>query len=171
MRRVARPLVVIACCALAASSCGRVAESVPSPGADLYAVSPDGVLEVTLTSATERLYAFRWTPEEAFQIVSARRGQEIERCRAGDGFGRLLAAVSSLRVTAELPAPAGGTEGEWARLYIADTSGVEPIVVAIRIPPRVELPVLVEVAKRQFTVATNVGDLLLAASGCKGLGP
>lgn len=159
----------VVCCALASAGCGGGNGSVPSPGTDLYAASAEGILEVALTSAAQRVYAFRWAPGEPFQIVAARPGQKIETCLAGEGFRRFLEAVSSLRVVAQASEPADRGDS-WAQLRIVDASGIEPIEVTIRVPRRDEQPVLVEVDQRQFVVAVDAAALRLTASGCGGLG-
>lgn len=155
--------------ALGVIACDRALDSRPQPGTALYAVATENILELTLTSADRRVYAFRWALDEPFQILSVRPGADAERCRAGEGFARVLAAVSRLDIVAEEAGRLDQDDRNWARLSIADSSGLDPVTTRLRIPSGDE-PVLVLVADRQFSVGAKPDTLRLLTVGCQGLG-
>ena len=123
-----------------------------------------------MTSASHRLYAYRWSTDQTFNLLVAKRGAETaQQCRAGAGFDRFLASVSRLEVVKEIPSLAP-PDAEWAELRIVDTTSLEPVDAKIHIPPQRGAPVIVAIDDKQFTVAADAEALRLVATGCSGLG-
>jgi len=158
-----------ACSLIAAASCGQSGPSTPESGTIVAGVAAETVLELTLTSPASRLYAFRWTVDEPFQIVTSKPMTEVETCRSGDAFARFLNAVSTLRSRGAAPAITGTVE--WARLHISDASGLPPVDALIGIPERISDPITIDINGQQFALDLDPAAVRLPALGCRGLGP
>jgi hypothetical protein len=95
----------------------------PDLGQALQWSDPKTVREVLVSTSNQRLLAFRADPEQAFEIVIARRGRkDLERCTAGPGFARFLEAASSIfMVTKVKPVVETDTE-DWVTVETWDAS-------------------------------------------------
>lgn len=164
-----RPLL---CLAIAAAACDSAQEGgAPEPGTELYAISPDDVSEVVFTAPEHRLYAYRWSPTDTFQIIVATRGRtEVERCAAGAGFQRWLTAVARMPMERKLDRPFEPRGAEWTDLRLRDTSDLEPIDVRLRFPVANDEPVVLQSGAHQYAVAVDAVALRSARSGCAALG-
>ncbi|HYU09953.1 MAG TPA: hypothetical protein VEK77_11300 [Gemmatimonadales bacterium] len=158
--------------AIVAAGCRSEQEGrAPEPGTELYAIGPADVSEVVLTALDHKLYAYRWSPADPFQIVVATRGRtEIERCVAGDGFQRWLTAVARMPIQHELDSPFDPRGAEWMDLRLRDTTALEPIDVRLRVPSASDEPVVLQSGTRQYAVDLDAAALRRARSGCAALG-
>jgi hypothetical protein len=102
-------------------------------GMEVLAVDERAVLARTFQTPAVRVIAHRWTAgaEEFDIVVEGRDDNRFERCRNGAGIGRVLAALSSIRVRRDLGREEDrrlrATPSEaWAFLEIADEVEVAP---------------------------------------------
>jgi len=121
-------------------------------GTELYAIVPEGIIEVLFSTDDHKVFAYRWNPNDAFQLtVASARERRVEYCVSGEGFRRWLEAVASARVTNEVMkfsnAKNGG--GSWARLRLRDSSSLDSIDVQIQMPVTAADPVLMESEARR----------------------
>lgn len=87
------PLLLLGCAALIA--CDGYIE--PEVGELLYSMDPNTVREVLVSASDRRLFAYRKSAEDPFEIVVARVDRpQVERCIAGKDFTRFLAAASAI---------------------------------------------------------------------------
>ena len=168
--RLSRRLAVLLAGGLLGTACRHDARG-PEPGMELYAVAPDSVREVLLSSGDRKLYAFRWRAAEPFRLIVATRGDSVvQRCTAGPGFTRWLAAVSRLPIRDSLPRAKDRDAGEWADLELRDASALEPIAARLRLPAAASDPVVVRVDDRDYAVDVDASVLRDARAGCAALG-
>ena len=168
--RLSRRLAVLLAGGLLGTACRHDARG-PEPGMELYAVAPDSVREVLLSSGDRKLYAFRWRAAEPFRLIVATRGDSVvQRCTAGPGFTRWLAAVSRLPIRDSLPRARDLDAGEWADLELRDASVLEPITARLRLPVGPSDPVVVRVDDRDYSVDVDGAALRDVRAGCAALG-
>jgi len=150
-----------------AGACNSNSTPQAMPGTDLYAVSPDDVLELKISTPERKLYAFRWSPQDRFELLVARRGAPVEQCVAGGSFMRLLKAVSQLRVVAEVQR--AGVEPRrtpLTMLEISDRTALEPITMAFRLTNEAQRQIVVDVGGKQFSATPNGPDFELVLADC-----
>jgi hypothetical protein len=146
-------------------------EGAPEPGTDLYAIAPETVREVVLSTPDRKLYAYRWAPDDTFHIVVATRGSaEAEQCIAGEGFARWLAAASRMPIGKKLDRQVDSASGEWTDLQLRDASQLEPIAVRLHIPSAPGEPAVIQFGADQYSVDADGPMLRSASSGCATLG-
>ena len=168
--RTSRRLTLLVAAGLLGTACRHDARG-PEPGMELYAVAPDSVREVLLSSGDRKLYAFRWRAGEPFRLLVATRGDSVvQRCTAGPGFARWLAAVSRLPIRDSLPRARERDAGEWADLELRDASALEPITARLRLPVAASDPVVVRVDDRDWAVDVDAAALRDVRGGCASLG-
>jgi hypothetical protein len=142
MKRSVQTIAML-CCA-ASTACGSVSKSAgPEPGTELYAVATDAVREVLISSPSHKIYAYRWTTDQPFQLmVASRDGASPEQCPGGAGFEQLLRAVATLPVVKE--SEKHFEDGAaWTGLWLRDTN-LDPIEARIRIPEAAGEPVVIQ---------------------------
>lgn len=160
----------IAAIALALGCSVAEATEEPEPGADFYALSPENILEVLFSSATYKLYAFRWDLGGGFEVVTATRTGKVEHCTAGEGFARWLTVAAHMTVEKKLPIPIEDKQG-WDDLQIRDDSELEPIIVRVYLPLIDQKePVLLRDESGDFAVDTDAATFGLVRHGCAALG-
>lgn len=146
-------------------------ERKPEPGMELYAVAPETVREVIISSPGYKLYAYRWTPDDAFHVLIATRGRsEVEQCTAGEGFSRWLVAASRMPIAKKLDRRVDSASEEWADLQLRDSSQLDPLDLRLHIPSAPGEPAVIQFGTDQYTVDVDVPMLRSARSGCATLG-
>lgn len=158
-------------CCVASTACRPVSKSAePEPGTELYAVAMDAVSEVLISSPSHKIYAYRWTTDQPFQLmVASRDSASPEQCPGGAGFEQLLRAVATLPVVKE--SEKHFEDGAaWTGLWLRDTTNLDPIEARIRIPEAAGEPVVIQYGNRQYVVRVDAAALQTAKSGCAELG-
>jgi hypothetical protein len=103
------------------------------PGAEVFALDPGLVLEVSYRTNTVRLLAHRWQKGEPFTLAFWEKGRaQPAVCPAGAGFARVLRQLTSLRLRRTLTAPEAAAcfrdtpLSTWPEVVLRDTSALEP---------------------------------------------
>lgn len=147
------------------------------PGAEVFAVDPGLVLEVSYRTNTVRLLAQRWHRGEPFTLIFLEQGRRQPAvCPAGAGFARVLQQLTSLQLRRTLTAREAAAYfrdtplSTWAEVVLRDTSALEPFR-ALLLP----LPGSTTAALAHFNGATYLVDFdpqifRLLAGGCQTLG-
>jgi hypothetical protein len=168
---IARATKILLLAGVLWSGCSqRPGEGLPEPGTDFYAVSPDTVTEVLLSTGLYKLFAFRWSPGDRFQLVVSLKGKAVEQCQAGPPFENWLKAVTRMPVVRQIDRPFDAESQNWGNLRLRDNTRLEPVEVRLRIPSAGSEPAVIEVGTRQFIVDLNAAILGTASSGCRALG-
>ena len=145
---------------------------------DLFAVDVSRVLELYYRSPSLRINAYRWkTGDRYVVLVANRRGADPESCRAGPGFEKVLAGLTSLKMRAQLdPAKTdailkNAPLDTWSELIVRDDAGIDPFR-ALLLPPKTSTgDALVRVDSATFTTPIDPDLFKLLSAGCKALGP
>src|SRR5436190_23853929 len=88
-----KSLMILICCGVVGCQPGQNAQ-MPVPGIELYAVVPERITEVLVSSADYKLYAYRWKPEGTFHLTIASAGTTTEEhCLGGNQFQKWLETV------------------------------------------------------------------------------
>ena len=171
MPRVPAFVTVLGC--LAAVCCNGSSRGVtPEIGTDLYAVAPEGVSEVSLSSKGQRMWAYKWATSESFSLVFAYRSPpHVETCMAGSRFRSWLRTVSRLHITGTPRAPIDRASPDWVDLRIADSSALKPIDVLIYLPPVDREAPVVMVDGAQFLAEVDLVSARAIWSGCAKMSP
>jgi hypothetical protein len=142
----------------------------PEPGTELFAVLPDSVNEVLFSSSDRKLYAYRWTSGQPFQIMTSSRGLAVpEHCAGGVGFQQLLQAIARVKIVREVDKSFDTTTSDWADVELKDATVLEPISMRIRVPRTTDEPVVIQVEKQQFVVDMYGPALARTRLGCSAL--
>jgi hypothetical protein len=158
---------------MATLSCnGRTSTGSPEVGSDLYAVAADTLVEVSLASASEKMWAYRWSRSEKFALVVARHSPPaVETCTAGPGFRAWLQVVSRFSITGTPAAPVTSDSPDWLDLRLKDSGALDPIEVHVYLPSGTGDSPIVSVNGKQFIGRFDSGGSALAfRSGCPALG-
>jgi hypothetical protein len=104
-------LLIVLCTPLAAC----IDECTPVPvGEPLTLIQADEVVQVVVSGANLKLFAYRQTVADPFEIVVVRSGGgPAERCRSGAGFTRLVEASSALPVIRQANTTVEEVSPEW----------------------------------------------------------
>lgn len=154
-------LLTVACRSTGATS------GQPEPGTQYYAMAPENIREVVFSSSERKLYGYRWSASEPFNIYTGGRGANPEHCTSGDGFTRWLNAVATIPVQSV----ANDTvAGEWTEVQLRDATTLEPNNATLLIPASQTDPVLMRFGDRQYVVGVNAAELRSVNSGCSVLG-
>lgn len=161
-------IVVLSCAAFL--SCGPQNKSRrPEPGMDLYSVAPDSVREVLVSSSAVKIYAYRWTSNQPFELIVASRPKATaDHCTSGKGFDALLQALATAPVIEEL-AKQFEDGSAWADVRLRDSTNLAPIEIRVRFPEAQGEPVAVLFQGHQYVVRMDTAGLKLSTMGCKGL--
>jgi hypothetical protein len=128
------------------------------------------VLEVVVSTSEFKLFAYRQSPENSFQIVFAtRQSRDAERCLSGPDFVRFLEGVTSLPVIDELRNPVDPVSQRWVVVELWDGSGKVGDETRLRRPIDNERTVL-QFGENQYYVDFDSVLWDRMRSGCAGLG-
>ena len=145
----------------------RLCPGQPEPGTQYYAMAPENIREVVFSSSERKLYAYRWSASEPFNIYTGARGKNPEHCASGDGFTRWLNAVATIPVKVVANNPVAG---EWTEVQLRDATTLEPNKATLLIPASQTDPVLMRFGDRQYVVEVNAAEFRSMNSGCAALG-
>ncbi len=157
---------------LATSQHGAGAQTL-SPGAEVFAVDPGKVIEVTYRSSEIMLLAHRWHIQDRFTLICLKKDGKPVTCPAGRGFDVVLDQLTSLKLRRALtPKEAGELlqkypASSWAELLVRDNSVLKPFQALI-------MPVAGQPAEAfvQFENSTYIVDFAdrvfhLISGGCE----
>lgn len=167
-----RHLLLLAIACSSAIGCSPNADSdAPKPGTELYAVAPETITEVLVSSGDHKLLAYRWSASEPFHLMIASRSKPAgEHCLAGDRFAGWLQSVSTARITREASPAVDRKAPGWTHVRLRDRSSLDPIDVQLHIPPSDTGPVVLAHGDKQFIVDMQAVVIRRAVLGCKDLG-
>jgi hypothetical protein len=139
----------------------------------LYSFGPDP-LPVSLIGKDQRVYVYRFRPEEPLQILVIRQGMpDIERCEAGAGFERWSRLLERVGSEGSAETDGHGTEG-WASLTVGEEMSEgswQGVQFEVHIPRDGDGPVIVERDGLYHAVQdANSEAWSRIWSGCAGLG-
>ncbi|MHB9075404.1 MAG: hypothetical protein ACYC6G_18005 [Desulfobaccales bacterium] len=144
-----------------------------SPGAEVFAVDPAKVIEVTYRSPGMMLIAHRWQTRDKFTlIILDKQNNKPVTCLAGPGFDVVLNQLTSLNLRRALKAKEAkeilkkNPVNLWAEVVVRDNTAVEPFRALVMPVPGVPNEAFV-----QFNGVTYVVDFAdqvskLISSGC-----
>lgn len=145
-------------------------------GAEVFAVDPGKVLEVSYRSSTLRMIAQRWEVGVPFTIIFLKQGQPAPRvCLAGPGFEYVLRQLTSLKLSRHLSVSQAKAYIEknplnsWAEMVIRDISQVEPFQARIIPVPGSAAEALVHFSGATYMVGLDAEVFQLISGGCKSL--
>jgi hypothetical protein len=164
------PSIWIACFLLAASCSTRTDHDAPKEGTDFFAVAPTIVEEIRYGSAKLKIYAARWSGEEAFRILFTPRGSASQHCLGGDRFSGWLNAISRVTITGERKGKVDFSTGESAQIQMWDKNRQELIDMMIFLPTASNSPISLIFDGRQFPTGLDPAILLSASAGCSAFG-
>ena len=161
--------ILTALCLGTLATCGGKPPA-PEVGVDLYAVPPENVTEILLSSPTKKVYAYRWGQGSPFQVWTASSNSaDAEQCKGGEGLRRWLEAISTVRLVREVDPPWDRSAPNWSDILIRDATNLEPIQVRVRIPASDGEPVVIDSHGRQFAAQIDARVLRTVMSGCSQL--
>jgi hypothetical protein len=133
MPRFARYLIAAALLGLLGASPHHVGAQTLSPGAEVFAVDPAKVIEVTYRSPGMMLIAHRWQTRDRFTLIILDQQQRKPViCPAGPGFDVVLNQLTSLKLRRALNAKETqellqkNPVSLWAELVVRDHTAVGP---------------------------------------------
>ena len=163
-----KPLVtatLLMCIAMSSSCRSPEKSGTPEPGTELYAVAPDAITEVLISSQAHKIYAYRLNTDRPFQLVVASgEAPAAEQCSSGVGFARLLQAVASMPIVKKADKQFDERGADWTELRLRDTISLEPIEARIRIPRTNGEPVVIQFVDRQYVVRADPASLRMSRS-------
>jgi hypothetical protein len=162
------PLLLALCAPLTAC----IDECTPVPvGEPLTLIKAEEVLQVVVSGAHLKLFAYRQTVADPFEIVVVRSGGgPAERCRSGDGFTRLVEASSSLPVVRQESITIEEVSPEWFIIELWDGSKQSGIEHRLRRPTSRGGNTLMQWCYKQYVVAFDPAVWDSVSSGCRRLG-
>jgi hypothetical protein len=166
----ARPLslLVVLCTPLAAC----IDECTPVPvGEPLTLIQADEVVQVVISGANLKLFAYRRGVGDPFDIVVVRSGGgPAEHCRSGPGFTRLVEASSSLPVVRQVATTVEEVSPEWFIIELWDGSKRSGIEQRLRRPTSRDGGTLMQWCYKQYVVEFDPAVWDSVSSGCRALG-
>jgi len=145
-------------------------------GAEVFAVDPGKVVEVSYRTPTLRMMAHRWEAGARFTIIFLEKGQPAPRvCLAGPGFEHVLRKLASLKLSRHLSVSQVKAYVEkknfnsWAELEVRDISQMEPFQARIIPVPGSDAEALVHFHGVTYMVSLDVKIFQLISGGCKSL--
>lgn len=111
------------------------AEEEPLEPGPFYSMNPALVTGVVFSAADYKLYAYRWGPDDKFNIVVIRPGHdEIEECEAGEAFLRWFAMTTEIWHGQRLQRPLESGSGDWAVFELVTDTVLEGEETRLRLP-------------------------------------
>jgi hypothetical protein len=133
MTRFARYVIAAALLGLFGASPHSAGAQTLSPGAEVFAVDPAKVIEVTYRSPKMMLIAHRWQTRDRFTLIFLdQQHSKPVTCLAGPGFDIVLDQVTSLKLRRALNAREAkeilkkNPLNLWAEVVVRDNTAVEP---------------------------------------------
>jgi hypothetical protein len=162
------PLLLALCTPLPAC----IDECTPVPvGEPLTLIKAKEVLQVVVSGAHLKLFAYRQSAGRPFEIVVVRSGGgPAEHCRSGPGFERLVEASSSLPVVRQVSVTVEEVSPEWFIIELWDGSKQSGIEQRLRRPTSRDGGTLVQWCYKQYVVAFDPAVWDSVSSGCRALG-
>jgi hypothetical protein len=162
------PLLLALCAPLTAC----IDECTPVPvGEPLTLIKAEEVLQVVVSGANLKLFAYRQTVADPFEIVVVRSGGgPAERCRSGAGFTRLVEASSALPVIRQANTTVEEVSPEWFIIELWDGSKRSGIEQRLRRPTSRDGGTLMQWCYKQYVVAFEPAVWDSLSSGCRALG-
>ncbi|MFA4904565.1 MAG: hypothetical protein WC600_17660 [Desulfobaccales bacterium] len=174
MTRFARYVIVAALLGLFGASSHSVGAQTLSPGAEVFAVDPAKVIEVTYRSSKMMLIAHRWQTRDRFTlIILDKQNRKPVTCLAGPGFDVVLNQLTSLKLRRALNAKEAkellqkNPVSLWTEVVVRDYTAVEPFRALLMPVPDVPNEAFVHFNGVTYVVdfADQVSQLI--SSGCK----
>ena len=164
--RIFAPLLSL-CTAL--SAC--IDECTPVPvGEPLTLIKAEEVVQVVISGANLKLFAYRQTLDHPFDIVVVRSGGgPAEHCRSGPGFTRLVESSSSLPVVRQVAATVEEVSPEWFIIELWDGSKRSGIEQRLRRPTSRDGGTLMQWCYKQYVVEFDPAVWDSVSSGCRAL--
>jgi hypothetical protein len=174
MSRFARYVIAAALLGLLGAIPHSIGAQTLSPGAEVFAVDPARVIEVTYRSSGMMLIAHRWQTRDRFTlIILDQRNSEPVTCLAGPGFDIVLNQLTSLKLRRVLNAREAkellkkNPVSLWAEVVVRDNTAVEAFRALL-----MQVPGVPDEAFVHFNGVTYVVDFAdqvskLISSGCK----
>lgn len=162
------PLLLLGCAFLVA--CDEYIE--PEVGELLYSMDPNTVREVLVSASDRRLFAYRKSAEDPFEIVVAKPDPpRIERCISGEGFTRFLAAASAIFVVRKSDHLVDPVSPDWVVIELWDGSAEPGNETRLRRPASRDEPTIMQWwLHDQYIVEVDAAVWDSLRSGCAALG-
>jgi hypothetical protein len=162
------PFLLALCAALA----GCIDECTPVPvGERLTLIEAEEVLQVVVSGANLKLFAYRQTVVDPFDVVVVRSGGgPAEHCRSGPGFTRLVEASSALPVIRQAKTTVEEVSPEWLIIELWDGSKQSGIEQRLRRPTSRDGGTLMQWCYKQYVVEFDPAVWDSVSSGCRALG-
>jgi len=146
----------------------RPSHTSPEPGTELFAILPENITEVRISSSDYKVYAFRWQLGQPFEVVtSSRKGRNTEHCTGGAAFDDLLKSLSTVKILRAADKPFDAGSNDWADVDLRDATVLEPISMRVRVPRSAGETVVVQVENRQFVADIDGSALMKAKFDCQ----
>ena len=162
------PLVLALCALLPAC----IDECTPVPvGEPLTLIEAGEILQVVVSGANLKLFAYRPSVDDPFDIVVVRSGGgPAEHCRSGPGFKRLVEASSSLPVVRQVSVTVEEVSPEWFIIELWDGSKQSGIEQRLRRPTSRDGATLMQWCYKQYVIEFDPAVWDSVGSGCRVLG-
>ncbi len=141
------------------------------PG-QFYSINPDLVTGVVFSGSDYKLYAYRWSPDDAFHIVVIRPGHDkIEECEAGEAFARWFGMATGPEHGQRLQRPLDPDSGDWAVLELVTDDVLEGAETRLRLPSTPGDQIVAEWygVPGQYPLDWDPEAFGVVTSGCAGL--
>lgn len=174
MPRFARYVIATALLGLLGASPHRAGAQTLSPGAEVFAVDPAKVIEVTYRSPKMMLIAHRWQTRDRFTLIFLdQQHKKPVTCLAGPSFDDVLKQLTSLKLRRTFNAKETkellqkNPVGVWAEVVVRDYTAVEPFRALVM--PVAGVPDEAFVHFNGVTYVVDFADRVfqLISSGCK----
>ena len=140
-------------------------------GEPLTLINAGEVLQVVVSGAHLKLFAYRQTHDRSFDIVVVRSGGgPAEHCRSGPAFTRLVEASSSLPVVRQVSVTVEEVSPEWFIIELWDDSKQSGIEQRLRRPTSRDGSTLMQWCYKQYVVEFDPAVWDSLSSGCRALG-
>jgi hypothetical protein len=147
-------------------------ECTPVPvGEPLTLIEAEEVVQVVVSGANLKLFAYRPSGDDPFDIVVVRSGGgPAEHCRSGPAFTRLVEASSSPPVVRQVSITVEEVSPEWFIIELWDGSKQSGIEQRLRRPTSRDGSTLMQWCYKQYVVAFDPAVWDSVSSGCRALG-
>jgi hypothetical protein len=145
-----------------------------SPGAEVFAVDPGRVTEVTYRSAGIMLIAHRWQTQDRFALIYLdKQNRTPVTCPAGQGFDVVLKQLTSLKLRRALNAKEAqdllqkNPVRSWAEVVVRDNTALEPFRALIMPVAGAPNKAFVHFDDSTYVVGFDDQVFQLISGGCK----
>lgn len=162
---------LLARCCAAALGCSSRSPSRAGAGSELYAVAPDSVTDIVFTSASRKVFAYRFQAGQPMVVVTADvKAAAPETCSGGPEFQRWFETLSQMRVASHVNKPVDALDPGWATVMLRDATVLEPVLVRVLVVGGPKPSVIAEYAGQRYVVATDAAALDSSRLSCATLG-